>query len=161
MAFSISDTIGDVIRREGADSNDPLDAGGRTSKGISEKSNPEAWKDGIVTEAEARAIYESKYLRGPGFDKVQDEHLRDQLVDFGVNSGPAIAIQKLQEILNVKVDGVLGPVTLEALSTQNPIVINNLLVIARIKLIGRIISKAPTQVRFINGWLARACEFLV
>jgi lysozyme family protein len=160
MAFSMSETIDGVIKREGKPTNDPKDHGGRTQLGISEKSNPEAWKDGVVTPEEAQAIYTQKYVKSPHFDTVPVDHLRSQLIDFGVNSGPIIAIQKLQEILGVTVDGELGPETLAALAMKDPKVINNQLVIARIKLIGRIVSKNVTQIRFINGWLDRATQFL-
>jgi lysozyme family protein len=160
MAFSMSDTIDGVIKREGPPTNDPKDLGGRTQLGISEKANPEVWADGVVTPEEAQATYTQKYVKGPHFDLIPDAHLQAQLIDFGVNSGPMIAIQNLQAILHVDVDGDLGPQTLDALATKDPKVINNQLVISRIKLIGRIVSKNVTQIRFINGWLDRATQFL-
>jgi|SRR3990170_915963 len=157
----MGDIIDHLIAREGGAVNDPVDAGGRTDKGISERSHPEAWSDGKVTYEEARAIYEAKYLIGPGFNRISVPYLREHLVDFGVHSGPVVAIQKLQSILKIPVDGILGTRTLEALSGSPSMVVNNLLVAERIKLIGRIVSKAPAQVRFLNGWLNRALEFLV
>lgn len=157
----MSDVIGDIIKREGPETNDPVDKGGRTAYGISETSNPEAWKDGKVTEAEARSIYESKYVKGPGFDKITDPQLRNQLIDYGVNSGPAVAIIKLQQILGVEQDGVLGQATLAALKTLHPEDANNCLVAARVRMIGKIVSKNPSQIKFLNGWLDRALQFLV
>ena len=154
-------TIDDVLRREGdKDTNDPLDEGGRTKFGISEKANPEAWADGVVTEDEARAIYERKYIKGPGFDKIPDAHLRNQLIDFGVNSGPSVAIGKLQEVLGVTVDHVIGPETLGALSKIPSALVSTQLVAARIKMICRIVTKNPTQLKWLNGWVNRALEFL-
>jgi lysozyme family protein len=157
---TIETIINDVIRREGAATNDPADNGGRTEFGISEKANPEAWKDNKVTEAEAREIYLKKYVTGPGFDKITDKLLQAQLVDYGVNSGPYLAVMKLQEILHVDVDGVLGPQTLAAIQGITPSELNNLLVSARIKMIGKIVSKNPSQLKFLNGWLNRALEFI-
>mgnify|MGYP001593738868 FL=1 len=156
------DTIIDgVLKREGAATNDPQDGGGRTAFGISEAANPKAWADGKVTAEEARAIYTQKYVNHPGFNKIEDAHLQAQLIDFGVNSGPAIAIMKLQDILKVTVDGVLGPETLEALEkAQAWTDVNNLLVAARVRLIGRIVSKNPSQIKFLNGWLDRSLQFL-
>lgn len=158
-----TDPIDNILRREGGYSNNPLDKGGRTDKGISEKANPEAWADGVVTDAEARAIYEQKYVKGPGFDKINDPKLREQLIDFGVNSGPMIAIKKLQELLHVPADGVLGPKTLSVL--PNPLEyasrdLNNALVGARIRMIGKIVTNVPSQLKYLNGWLNRALEFL-
>lgn len=157
---SISDVITNVITREGKPTNDPVDAGGRTAYGISEHANPDAWADGHVTEEEARAIYHRKYVISPGFDQIADTQLQAQLIDYGVTSGPAVAIQKLQEILHVTVDGVLGPETLGALKTVHAEDANNLLVAARVRMIGKIVSKYPAQLKFVNGWLNRALEFL-
>ncbi len=154
------DAISDIIAREGPPSNDPNDSGGQTAFGISEKSNPEAWKNGPPTEAQARAIYEQKYVKSPGFDKIADKQLQAQLIDFGVNSGPAIAIMKLQSILGVQEDGVLGPNTLAILATLHPEDVNNCLVAERVKLIGRIVSKNPSQLKFLNGWLDRSLQWL-
>mgnify|MGYP001587757255 FL=1 len=159
---TIKDIVDDVIQREGgaAVTNDPTDRGGRTQYGISEKSHPDAWADGRVTEEEARAIYEKKYVIYPGFDKVQDDRLRAHLVDFGVNSGPQVAVSKLQEILGVVVDGVLGVRTLEALNARRADDLNNRLVASRVRMIGRIVSKVPSQLKWLNGWLDRSLSFM-
>lgn len=164
--MSVDTIIDAIIEREGGDkvTNDPTDGGGRTAYGISETSNPEAWKDGKVSEEEARAIYTLKYVAAPGFNQVKDESLKAQLVDFGVNSGPYIAIRNLQDALGLKADGVIGPETLTALeSLQGDALrlLNNALVAARVKMFGRIVAKNPSQLKFLSGWLNRALEFLL
>lgn len=153
--------IDDELKLEGGYSNNPVDKGGRTNYGISEKANPEAWADGKVTEQEARDIFQKRYVDNPGFNQIKDQYLFRQLVDFGITSGPAIAIQKLQGILAVTVDGILGPETLAALATIHPEDINNALVAARVKMIGKLISKNHSQAQFAAGWLDRAVSFLV
>lgn len=156
------DLITDIIEREGgaAATNDPDDGGGRTQYGIAEASNPEAWADGKVTEDEARAIYARKYIIAPGFNKVPDDALRTQLIDFGVNSGPALAITKLQVVVGSTPDGVLGPDTLAKLGGFEPRRVNNLVAVERIKMIARIVTKNPSQLKFLNGWINRATEFI-
>ena len=163
MSFKLGDIIDDVLRREGgaASTNRKNDRGGRTQYGISEKSNPEAWKDGKVTEDEARAIYIAKYVTAPGFDKITDVRLQHQLVDFGVLSGPRVATQKLQEILGVPPDGMLGPITFAAIAARSARELNNLLVVQRVKLIGRICKNDSRQLENLNGWLNRALDFLI
>jgi lysozyme family protein len=159
MPATVDSIITDIIKREGPDTNNPTDKGGRTAYGISEKANPQAWASGRPTEEQARAIYLKKYVEGPGFDKVVDPQLRAQLVDYGVNSGPQLVIQKLQVILGVHVDGVLGPETLATLNKATGV--NNQLVAARVQMIAKIVSRDPCQLKFINGWINRALEFLV
>jgi lysozyme family protein len=159
----MGDLIDDIIRREdpaGTIVNDPADRGGRTKFGISERSNPDAWKDGDVSHAEARAIYETKYLKGPGFDKITHPRLRDILVDFGVTSGPQLAIMKLQEILKTEVDGVLGPKTLTAIETWEPRRLVNKIALARVQMAGRIVKRDPSQIKWLGGWLNRFSEFV-
>lgn len=159
----IDDIITQIEIREGGSkvTNDPTDPGGRTQWGISEHSNPEAWKDGVVTEGEARAIYERKYVRGPGFDKVNDTALMAQLVDYGVNSGPMVAIQKVQGILGLDVDGILGPKTLAAINQADPKALSNQIVAARVRMICRVVQKRPEQLKDLYGLVDRALQFMV
>ena len=156
--------ISDVLVREGGSTvvDDPADAGGKTRYGISERSHPEAWADGQVTEQEAREIYLRKYVIGPGFHKIPPAYvkLQAQLIDYGVNSGPAIAVQKLQAILGVNVDGVFGPKTIEAITTRDPRDLNNRLVRARIEMIARLVQKVPSNLKFLAGWLNRTMDFI-
>lgn len=163
MADTNDRIVTDVLAREDHTGKGvvTVDTAGRTQYGISELNNPEAWADGKVTEEEAREIYERKYLKGPGFDRIPDELLRAHLVDFGVHSGPMVAIMKLQGIVGADVDGTLGPDTLGRLSTQDPPTVRKRLVAERIRLIGRVVVKDPkNQLKNLNGWLTRALEFL-
>ena len=162
MDNNIEKIIDLVIAAEGGDkeTNDPTDKGGRTKYGIAEKANPEAWADGKVTLDEARDIYFHKYVVQPGFDKIEDPKLQHQLVDFGVNSGPFIAVQKLQTVLGVGVDGKMGPKTLAAANSTDPRELSNKLAVARAKLLCQICVKNPSQLRFLNGWINRALEFI-
>ena len=151
--------IDDLILREGPPTDDPTDNGGRTAFGISERANPEAWADGKVTEEEARAIYEQKYIKYPKYDLIENRKLREQMIDFGVNSGTYIATMKLQGILRVSVDGVLGPETIAALQGVE-LWANNQLVKARVLMLCRIVQKNPAQLKFLFGWVDRAFQFL-
>jgi lysozyme family protein len=150
-----------ILQREDGFVNDPADKGGRTDMGISEAANSAAWADGKVTKDEAYAIYTAKYVKFPRLDTIPDESLRIQLIDFGVVSGPLVAIMKLQAILKVTEDGVVGPETLGALAKADSKWVNNELVKARVMMIGKILQKHPDQLRFALGWLSRALEFLV
>ena len=165
MPNSLDDIVSDVIEREGgsAVTNRPNDPGGRTQYGISERSNPKAWLDGKVTEQEAKEIYLSKYVVWPKFHQIPATHtqLQAQLIDYGVHSGPQLAIQKLQMILNVEVDGVIGPRTLLAIRGCDPRILNNRLVVERVKMIGRVVQKNPGQLSDLSGFLNRALSFIL
>ena len=156
----IDSIITDILSREGGFSNNPADRGGRTDKGITERDHPTAWADGTVTDKEARDIYRQKYVNGPGFDKIPSIPLMAQLVDFGVNSGPQLAIMKLQGILGVTVDGILGPDTLATLATREPREVCNRLAVERVKMLGRICARDKSQIVFLNGWIDRAVQWV-
>src|SRR5690606_19793114 len=68
---------------------------------------------------EAAAIYKAKY-----WDAVRGDDLPNGIdcytMDYGVNSGPGRAIKDLQTVLGVPSDGVIGPLTLEALRKADP-----------------------------------------
>lgn len=152
--------IDDVIRREGGLSNDPADPGGLTYKGLSKRANPDLFAHGLPSDQQVHDRYLQRYIVGPGFDKIEDERVKSLLVDWGVNSGPAIAILALQRLVGVPADGVLGPETLSAIHEVPVDLLLRHLVAERIKMIGRILVKNPSQSKFALGWLSRAVEWL-
>lgn len=171
MSSHLDTVIDAVIEREGGSkaTNDPLDPGGRTQYGISERANPEAWKDGQVSAQEAREIFLSKYVVWPKFHTIPSSHkyTQEQLIDFGVHSGPTQAVMKLQDCLNeaganpkLKVDGDFGAKTLEVLTGLDDRSINNLLMAARIRLLGRVVQKNANQLNKLSGFLGRALGFM-
>jgi lysozyme family protein len=115
------EVLPETLRHEGGFSKHPRDPGGATNYGITHRTLA-AWRgvarvtvDQVLAlgRDEAAAIYRSEY-----WNKVQGDQLRAGLdlvvFDAAVNSGPVRAVQWLQGALRVKVDGVLGPVTLAA-----------------------------------------------
>ncbi len=135
----LDEIIDDVLRREGGDkyTNIPGDSGGPTKYGITlntlskwRKKPCTAADVEALTEAEARQIYTARYWYEPGFDRVApiSSEVADELMDTGVNMGPARAVEFLQRLLtafnnrgafypDLKVDGVLGQNTIIALGS--------------------------------------------
>jgi lysozyme family protein len=156
----IETIIDEVIRREGLkDTNNPNDSGGRTKYGISERWNPEEWRNGPPTLDRARQVYRQRYIEQVGFDKVQPTFLQEQLIDFGVNSGPQSALMHLQKILGVAQDGKMGPATLGTIALRDPIRLNNALVDDRVLMLVRIVQKRPKDLEYVFGWVTRALSF--
>lgn len=134
--MSVDRIINAIIDREGdAYTNDPADLGGPTKFGITlnalarARGNPVTAADvEKLTRNEAFAVYEWLYVQKPGFDHLisVSPQVGEELVDMGVNMGPAIAVTFLQRLLNalnneeklyadILADGDCGPATLEAL----------------------------------------------
>ena len=109
-----------------------------------------------------REAYLQKWVVGPGFHRIPPSHakLQAQLIDFGISSGPGIAIQKLQTVLGVEVDGELGAETLGALEQSDPAQTNSSLAGERIRMIGRVVTKNKSSLNLLVSYLNRATEFL-
>ena len=109
-----------VLAHEGGWADHPKDPGGATMKGVTLYNyrryvNPKATKRDLrnISDAELEMIYKKHYWDvcrcdelPPGLDYV--------VFDFGVNSGPGRSAKFLQRILPVKVDGRIGPKTIQA-----------------------------------------------
>jgi lysozyme family protein len=131
--MSIQSMIEGVIQREAGYVNNPADRGGPTNWGITEATARRHGYTGLMRDlprATAELIYLREYVTGPGFDKVAAIHagIGEELVDSGVNCGPARPGPWLQRTLNLLnrqaklfsdlvVDGALGPATLAALKS--------------------------------------------
>ena len=107
-----------LIGHEGGYSNDPKDPGGETKYGISKRSYPRV-DIGALTLEGAHRIYRADY-----WDKIHGDDLDPALAlvafDAAVNNGVGQAVRWLQGALGVKQDGVIGPVTLNALAAADP-----------------------------------------
>lgn len=168
-SIAIGQIIDELIEREGGYSNRSADSGGPTNWGITLKTlqrvrnNPNLTSEDVkrLTKDEARMIYQKEYIEVPGYTMIPNDRLKVQLIDFGVNSGPARATKALQRVIGVKDDGQIGPVTLAALTRFGYSKANNLVMRERILFLGRIVRDDPTQSENINGWLIRATEFLI
>lgn len=165
----VESIINDIIRREGGFINHPNDRGGPTKYGITAKTLGN-WRQlgrlatsnevTALTETEAREIYRHRYIIVPGFDAISHLALQVLLVDAGVHSGPQKAVRWLQEALGVTVDGVIGPKTRAALAATDQSKLYSKVLAARLRHLGRLITKDPEQSVFAAGWMNRMAEFV-
>lgn len=130
--MNIDDIIEDVLKAEGGYVNDPADRGGETMYGITKATARANGYDGPMRglpRAKAKEIYHNQYVIRPGFAAIGkiSESIAAELVDTGVNMGPAVASRLLQRALNalnrrgldyadIAVDGAAGPATRGALT---------------------------------------------
>ncbi len=147
----------------------PTDSGGLTRYGISIKAHPEAWKNGPPTLEIAKEIYWNQYVKP--FRAITDELLLHQLVDWGVTAGQDIPIRHLQQILNIKVDGIIGPQTINAIEKFPAKItfgvmlpgitrLNILVRDARVMFYATLAKRRPKDLKYLLGWIARAQEFI-
>ncbi len=165
--MSIDELIDQIIQREGGYVDRAEDRGGPTKFGITLDTlrhwrGATASKQDIaeLTRDEAELIYRTLYVKRPQFHRIEDQHLRELVVDSGVNHGTRRAARWMQEAAGVTADGKVGPVTLEAVNSGFVEAIYKRVLATRIVFYGQIVKRDPTQSVFIEGWLTRAVEFL-
>lgn len=129
MAYS--KIIAEVIAKEKGYVNNPSDRGGPTNYGITEivaRANGYAGDMKDLPVEFAQAVYSKRYIEEPGFAKIIpiSKVIADELIDTGVNMGPATAAMFFQRLLNafnvrgskyadLFVDGRIGPASISAL----------------------------------------------
>lgn len=120
-----------MLRHEGGYANHPKDPGGMTNLGVTART----WEDWIghapsekemreLTPEKVAPLYKRKY-----WDAIRGDDLPSGVdycvFDCAVNSGPGRAAKMLQEVVGVKPDGGIGPLTLAAVKAVDPVVLIN------------------------------------
>lgn len=114
MDFDASFTA--LIGNEGGYINNPRDPGGETNFGISKRSYPGEDIAGMTLER-AKSIYRHDYWGPAGCDAVPDS-MKFHLFDTAVNQGVRTAVRVVQNAVGEVPDGILGPLTLQAIASM-------------------------------------------
>lgn len=170
-----------LIEREGGAkfTDHPADRGGPTRWGVTEQVARAFGYSGAMQDLPrnvAEAIYTARYWTEPGLARVDavSAAVASKLFDIGVNMGPAAGARFLQRALNVlnrgatdwpdiTADGVIGPMTLQALAEYQRIrglagiaeLLSMLEAQQRVRYM-EIAERDPRQEVFQYGWQARA-----
>jgi len=154
----------------------PNDRGGPTNYGITIAVARKNGYDGDMKDLPlslAREIYRKRYIVEPKFDKVAelDAKIGHELIDTGVNMGPAKAAEFFQRALNafnaqgsryadIFVDGRIGSVTLDAFKSflkwrgeNGKVVMYKSLNILQGSRYFDIAENSPSQESFLFGWI--------
>lgn len=175
---------------EGGYVNHPNDKGGETIFGISRRYHPNwaGWttvdltkqfcseKEGTKEfdreltnhlkgnqeiERQKREFYKSGFWDKLSLDKVDDQRVANALFDAAVNHDPRDAAKMAQRCLDVKVDGIIGSKTIEALNSQDPSKFLRAFTKNRIQHYKDLVKKDSSQAIFLGGWMKRAESFNV
>ncbi len=131
--------------------NDPDDPGGLTKFGIDQRSHPNL-NIRSLTEQTATSVYHRDYWL-PVRAHELPVPVGEVLFDIAVNNGKARAVRWLQEILGVKTDGFVGPITLAAAEKSSPPSVAAKLFSRRASFY-RSIARGK-KAKFLKGWLNR------
>jgi lysozyme family protein len=131
------------------------DQGGATRFGISQRAHPDVDVPTLTREG-AVALYRARY-----WQKIQGDSLPRAVAlavfDAAVNMSPAPAIKLLQRVL--RVDGVMGPVTVAAVGRANPVALIAAFLGERCRFYRHLAEDYPGQHRSsLDGWNNRICH---
>ena len=147
-----------IQSHEGGFCNHPKDPGGCTNKGVTlgtyqqffgKNKTVEDLKK--ITDEEWNHIFKTGFWDKVKADEIQDQSVANIIVDWAYNSGAGRAIKEIQKVLEIPVDGVFGPKTLEAINSREPKELFSKLHTARENYY-RGLKNFPT---FGRGWLNR------
>ena len=152
-----------VLYREGGLSDHSADRGGRTNCGVTQKTYDTYRRNaGLslrdvakITFDEVEGLYRTMFWNVAKCG-VLPQPLDLYVFDAAVNHGPGRAVKLLQRALGVGDDGIVGPVTIDALQEevaagQLPDLARNFLAI-RLSFYEQIVDNDPSQEVFLAGW---------
>lgn len=157
--MNFDDAFDKLIGLEGGYANHPSDPGGETMWGVTARvARAHGYQGGIrfLSRDIAKAIYRTDYWDPIRADSLP-ERLRYTVFDAAVNSGVKQAVRWLQRSLDeVGEDGVLGPLTLDALNKGNALGLAIRFNAERLDFM----TSLPTWGAFGRGWARRIAENL-
>lgn len=165
MSFQVA--LEQVLKNEGGYVDHPLDKGGPTNYGITQKTlsdflGREATKEEIesLTLDVVAKIYKSNYWDRLKLSEINDMQLAHILFDQAVNRGTRKVAEQIQKCVGVKVDGIIGPITIKAINDK----LSDKLLIDFVKQSQlsyiSIVESNPSQIVFLKGWIKRTHEYL-
>ena len=148
-----------TLAHEGEWSDHPDDRGGRTRWGISSRVFPEVDLDRL-TRADAADIYREHYWDRAACDDLPPG-IRQAVFDCAVNAGVAQSIKFLQRACigqgkKIIDDGVVGPKTLAAAASSDPVRLNATMLALRLLHM----TELPSWKSFGRGWARRVAQQL-
>lgn len=153
-----------IAKWEGGYVNDPVDRGGCTNMGVTIGTyrlyiNPNGTCSDLKRMTyDQYALVLRKYWDRWRADEIDSQKVADILVDWVYHSG-TWGIRIPQQVLGVKDDGVVGPVTLQAVNDMCANELHTKLWQARKDFLESIVERTPSQGKFLKGWLNRLNDF--
>lgn len=165
------DFAGKLLRLEGGYVNHPMDRGGPTKYGVILS----IWKeyghdmdgDGDIDADDIKLLSEedAKFIAKKLFwdyflaDRINNSSVAEFIVDWGYNSGRKTVAKKVQQLLGMPDDGIVGEQTLRKINDADASLLFNSLKTSRIVFLNNIIKRSPNQIVFYRGWMNRVNSF--
>jgi lysozyme family protein len=143
------------------------DRGGLTYAGIARVFHPH-WPGWALIDAGdvenpgltqlVREFYKDKFWVRIKGEAIAAQPVAEQLFDFAVNAGVGTAIKLAQVTVGVVPDGVVGPITLEALNNMDAEAFVLKYALAKMSRYAAICNRDRSQCKFLLGWVNRTLK---
>ena len=152
-------------RWEGGFANVAGDTGGATNCGVT-LATFQMYYGEDMTEADLRKMTEAQWrriMKGGFWDKcladmIHNQSVAELIVDWAINSGTAV-LKKVQGIVGVKADGIVGPKTLRAINDYDARKLHYRVKAARLSWLIDCVERRSAAVKFFDGWINRVASF--
>lgn len=169
---NVNDLAPFILKWEGGFVNDPKDRGGATNMGVTLNTWKSVGYDKngdkkidvkdlklLSKEDVVKKVLKPYYWDKWRADEINNQSIANILVDWVYTSGK-YGITKVQAMLNLKPDGVVGNKTLSAINDYpNQRQLFQRIKNERLAFIDRIVKNNPSQRRFLKGWKNRVNAF--
>jgi len=151
-----------VLESEGLFTDNPLDAGGATMKGITletyriYKKNTHLTPNDLeqISDMDVSTIYLNQYWNACRCSDLPSG-IDYCVFDMAINSGTGMSVKLLQKSVGTDIDGVFGSITLALTKGKDQLGLIRAFSDQKESFYRNIVAKRPSQSVFINGWLAR------
>lgn len=159
-----------LLKWEGGFVHDPDDLGGATNMGVTMNTYiaycrrkgypvPTVTRLKNLSERQWMDIVKTMYWDRFRADEIHSQSVANICVDWLWLSG-TVAIKRVQELVGVKVDGIVGPNTLVAINSMSSLVLFGMVKEERKRYIDEICRKRPANEKFRKGWLNRLNDLM-
>lgn len=101
-------------------------------------------------------FYKENFWDKLRLDEIKSDRIADLIFKFGVNVGIKRAVRYAQMVANVRLDGIIGNNTINALNSLDSGYFEDRYKAEFIKLYDELVKRNPDKnSRFLNGWLNR------
>ena len=101
-------------------------------------------------------FYQKEFWDKMKLDLVTSEHKQLELMCFAINVGIIPAVKVLQETLNIKIDGIIGNQTINALNAFNEALFDKIFDLEEKEYYDELVENKPRFKIYQNGWKNRA-----
>lgn len=155
-----------ILKWEGGYSHHPSDKGRCTMKGITIGTYQKFYGYSktctdlkCITDDEWLAIFKNGYWDPMCGDSIKNQSIANIIVDWAWMSGVKTVSKKIQKILGVKDDGIVGPITMSSINSMEQKPLFDKIYKERENFYYNICKNNPSQEVFLKGWLNRLADY--